>query len=76
MIMKVGRVCKKTRGKEAGRYCVIVERVDNHLVVVDGRDVERGKVNLKHLEPLPSVVDIEEGVKTQKVVKKLEKEGF
>jgi len=76
MIMKVGRVCRKTRGKEAGRYCVIVERVDNNLVVVDGRDVERGKVNLKHLEPLPSVVDIDEGAKTQKVVKKLEKEGF
>ncbi len=56
-IFDVGRVCVKIAGRDAGRKCVIVERVDSHFVVVDG-DVRRKKVNVKHLEPLETTVDL------------------
>ncbi len=56
-IFDVGRVCVKIAGRDAGRKCVVVERVDSQFVVVDG-DVRRKKVNVKHLEPLETTVDL------------------
>jgi len=56
-IFDVGRVCVKIAGRDAGRKCVVVERVDSHFVVVDG-NVRRKKVNVKHLEPLETTVEL------------------
>ena len=56
-IFDVGRMCVKIAGRDAGRKCVVVEKVDTQFVVVDG-DVRRKKVNTKHLEPLETTVDL------------------
>ena len=56
MISK-GRVCVKTAGREAGNICVVVAKVDDAYVLVEGL-VKRRKCNLKHLEPLPKTVKV------------------
>ena len=60
MILSVGRVCKKVKGRDAGNYCVVIGKLDGNSVLVDGKDVARKKVSIKHLEPLPLNVKIKE----------------
>jgi len=67
-LMDVGRVCRKTRGKNAGSYAVIVDKKDKHQVLVDGEDVKRCEVNIKHLEPTPYTIKIRKGAQTKSVV--------
>jgi len=56
-IYNVGRICVKLAGRDAGTRCVILEEVKDNLVLVDG-ETRRRKVNIKHLEPLSTVVKI------------------
>ncbi|HEX54774.1 MAG: 50S ribosomal protein L14e [Candidatus Altiarchaeales archaeon] len=74
MIMKVGRVCRLVRGKYAGEYCVIVERLDKNFVVVDGDKIKRKKVNILHLEPLPDVIKIKKTYSSEKIKNLFRKE--
>jgi len=55
----VGRLCLKIAGRDAGKKCVIIENVDDSFVFVDGA-TRRKKVNVKHLEPLNTVLEIKE----------------
>jgi len=61
-MLDVGRVCVKTAGREAGKYCVIVKNVDLNFVMVTGPQeltkVKRRKCNIAHLEPLPQTFKI------------------
>lgn len=76
MILEVGRVCRKVKGREAGRYCVVVEKPEKGSVLVDGREIRRKKTSIRQLEPLPVVLKLKKDAKTADVVKALEKEGF
>jgi len=76
MILTIGRVCRKTRGRDAGSYCVVVDKGDKNKVMIDGRNIRRKKVSIKHLEPLPLVLKIKKGAEKDEVTKALEKEGF
>lgn len=67
----------KVRGKDAGKYCVILDKGSKNLVEVAGKGIKKGKVNASHLEPLPKVLkNIKKNSKKETIVKKLEKEGF
>ena len=78
MIMDIGRVCKTVKGRDMGKYCVVVDAIDkksdSNLVLIDGKDIRRRKVNIMHLEPLPLILDISKGDDTAKVIKALETE--
>lgn len=76
MIIEVGRVCRKTTGKDAGKYCVIVEKIDDNYVMTEGVAQKRKKTNIKHLEPLPKVLDIKKGASLDEVKKKLKEENL
>lgn len=69
-MIDIGRVCIKVRGREAGRYCVVVDVIDDKFVIIDG-DVRRKRVNIRHLEPTPIVLDIKKGAGTEEVVMKM-----
>lgn len=56
-LFKVGRLCIKLAGRDAGKKCVVVETLDDVYVIIDGATRKR-KVNVKHLEPLNQVIDI------------------
>lgn len=75
-VIELGRICIKTHGREAGKKCVVVERIDKNFVVVTGpkdiTGVRRRRVNVDHLEPTKKKVDIKSGVDDKAVSKTLE----
>ena len=70
-LLHIGRVCKKTKGKEKGKNVVIVDIIDENYALVDGPEVKRRRCNLGHLEPLDKIVDIKKGASHEEVVKAL-----
>lgn len=78
-MIEIGRVCVKTSGREAGKYCVVVKKIDREFVLITGpRDltgVKRRRCNIRHLEPLPFKLKIKEEESDENVLKELEKEG-
>ncbi|MBI4151448.1 50S ribosomal protein L14e [Candidatus Woesearchaeota archaeon] len=74
-IFDTGRLCLKIAGRDAGRRCVVVEKIDSSFVVVDG-DVRRRKVNVKHLEPLDTTLEIAEKASSANVKDVFSKHGF
>ncbi|MEM1629634.1 MAG: 50S ribosomal protein L14e [Saccharolobus sp.] len=78
--IEIGRICVKTRGREAGRKCVIVDIVDDNFVLVTGpkdvTGVKRRRVNITHIEPTDKKIDIQKGASDEEVKKKLEESGL
>ena len=61
-MLDVGRICMKIAGREAGCYCVIVDKIDDNFVLITGPKtvtrVKRRKCNIDHIEPTEHRVDI------------------
>lgn len=74
-MMETGRICLKIAGRDGNNPCVIIEKVDNTYVIVDGF-VRRKKVNMKHLEPTKVILKITNSITHAEIVKLLEKEGY
>ena len=79
-VIEVGRLCVKTRGREAGRKCVIVEIIDDNFVLITGpkdvSGVKRRRANINHIEVLPEKIDIQPGASDEEVKQALEKAGL
>jgi large subunit ribosomal protein L14e len=79
-LYEVGRTCVKVMGRETGSYCVIVELKDDNYVVVTGpkniSGVRRRICNVRHLEPLETILPISAGVKDADVEKALTEAGL
>ena len=79
-LYKTGRVCVKTMGREAGSLCVIVEKMEGNYVVITGpknlSGVRRRSCNIRHLEPLESVLRISSGADDATVEKAVESAGL
>jgi ribosomal protein L14E/L6E/L27E/ribosomal protein L34E len=73
-LLEVGRVCIKNSGREAGSYCVIVEKKDDNFVIIDGQ-VKRRRCNIDHLIALDKKLDIKKGAATAEVIKGLKEMG-
>ena len=56
-MIQIGRLCLKTTGRDAGLHCVILTEIKDNHVLIDG-ETRRRKCNIKHLEPLPTIVKI------------------
>ncbi len=54
-LLDVGRVCRKTSGKNAGEFCVIVGK-DKDGFIVAGADDKTQSMSWKHLEPTHIIV--------------------
>lgn len=70
----------KTAGREAGKYCVVLKKVNDAFVMVTGpkllTEVKRRKCNTEHLEPLPYVLEIKEDAAEEEVIAAYEKAGL
>ena len=79
-IIEVGRICVKTRGREAGKKCVIVDIIDENYVLVTGpkdvSGVKRRRVNILHLEPTDKKININKGASDEEVKKALTEAGL
>ncbi len=60
-VYDIGRIVVKTRGREAGKYAVIVEVIDKNYLLIDGTNVRRRRVNYNHVEPTTDVINLEKG---------------
>ncbi len=51
--IKIGRVCIKTRGRDAGEKCVVTKVIDENFVQVksEGRKGKERRCAIRHLEP-------------------------
>lgn len=56
-MLEIGRLCVKTAGRDATKYCVVVEEVDSNYVTIDGY-TRKKKVNKSHIEPLNKVLKV------------------
>jgi large subunit ribosomal protein L14e len=60
--LEVGRVCVKTAGREAGKYCVVLKKMDENFVLVTGpkelTGVKRRRCNVEQLESTPFILKI------------------
>lgn len=73
-MFEIGRICMKIAGRDAGKKCVIIDVVDEHFVMIDGQ-TRRRKCNIKHLEPLNQVVQVNENAPVPEVVRVLKEIG-
>jgi large subunit ribosomal protein L14e len=71
-MLEVGTVCMKISGREAGKYCVVLKKIDKSFVLVTGpkilTGVKRRKCNITHLEALPYKLEIKEDASDEEVV--------
>ena len=74
-MIDVGRVCMKIAGRDAGNLAVVVEKIDDNYVLIDG-NVRRKKCNVKHLEPMATVVDIKAKSDHVEVAEAMKKAGL
>ena len=74
--IEVGRVIVKTAGREATMKAVVVDLVDQNFVLISGGGVspiKRRRCNVKHIRPLPTMVDIKRGAKDEAIQEAIEK---
>ena len=74
-MFEVGRVCFKIAGRDSNCYCVIVQKIDDTYVLVDGQ-TRRKKVNVRHLEPTSMTFDIKANAEHNTVVAEFAKHGI
>lgn len=74
MTYEVGRVCVKLAGRDANQKCVVVEKIDDRTVLIDG-NTRRRNCNVMHLIATKDVVDIKEKASTGEVKEALSKLG-
>jgi large subunit ribosomal protein L14e len=79
-MFEVGRVCVKTAGREAGRYCIVITKAKENLVLVSGpkslTGVRRRKCNIDHLEPIMEKVKISADASDAEVAKAFDSAGL
>jgi large subunit ribosomal protein L14e len=66
--IEVGRVCIKTKGREAGKKAVVVD-MEKGFAVIDGEGIRRRKCNPRHLFPTGQKVSITKGAKHEDIIK-------
>jgi large subunit ribosomal protein L14e len=78
--LDIGRVCVKTAGRESGRYCVVLKKIDEQFVLITGpkilTGVKRRRCNIDHLEPTPHMLSIKEDASEKEVIEAYKKAGL
>jgi large subunit ribosomal protein L14e len=78
--LEVGRVVMKTAGREAGKYAVVLKKMDNAFVLISGpkllTGVKRRRCNINQLQPLQHVIEIKEEAGDEDIITAMEKSGL
>ena len=75
MVFEIGRVCVKLAGRDAGKKCVVIKKIDESFYLVDGQ-TRRRKVNKNHLEPIKQTIEIQEDATNAQVAQALTSAGI
>lgn len=77
---EIGRICVKTMGREAGSLCIVIEKKDESYVLVTGprqlSGVKRRNCNIRHLEPLETILTIAADADDEAIEKAIEEAGL
>jgi len=80
MALEVGRIVLKVAGREAGRYAVILRKIDDNFVLITGprplTGVKRRRCNVEHLEPTEHHIEVKQDATDLQVFKAWEKAGL
>ena len=71
-MIDVGRICYKIAGRESGRVAVVIDKINDNFVFIDGQ-VKRKKCNIIHLEPTDKVLKIKKNASHDEVISGLKK---
>jgi len=71
----VGRICYKIAGRDAGKIAVVVQKIDEKNVMIEG-DVRRRKCNINHLELTNKIVKVSENADKAAVAEALKAEDI
>lgn len=78
--IEVGRICIKTRGREAGKRCVVLDIIDRNYVLVTGpknvTGIRRRRANINHLKPTEDLIKIRRGASDEEVYKAIAEAGL
>ena len=74
-MLEIGRVCVKTAGRDSGKLAVVIKKLDDNHVMVDG-NVRRKKCGIAHLEPTKTKLEIKEEASTSDVFNAMKKAGL
>lgn len=66
MLFSIGRVCIKLAGRDAGKFCTVVQQLEDGYVLIDGQ-TRRKKCNVAHLEPTAKSVDLSANASSEDV---------
>ena len=58
-MFEVGQVCIKIAGRDSNNHCVVVKKLDDNFVLIDG-NVRRRKCSIKHLQPQKDKLELKE----------------
>ncbi len=79
-MIDVGRICMKTAGRESGKFCVILDVLEDGFVLVTGpkaaTTVKRRKCSIHHVEPTPETVKIKKNASDDEVLAEYKKAGL
>ena len=79
-LYETGRICVKVVGREAGSHCVVLEQKEANYVMITGpkhiTGVRRRLCNIRHLEPLETVLEISAGADDEAVEKAIADAGL
>ena len=79
-MIEVGRVCLKNTGREAGKYCVVLKKVNESFVSVTGprllTGVKRRRCNVDHLNSTEYKVEIKEDSNDEEIMAAMEKQSL
>ena len=75
----VGIVGTKTRGREVGKKCVIIDIINKNFVLITGpkalSGVKRRRVNMKHIQLTDDFLKISRSASDQEIMKTLKETG-
>ncbi len=74
-MIEVGRICVKTAGRDSNKYCIVLEKIDDNYVIIDG-ETRRRKVNIKHLEPTKKKAEVKKDTTKEQCIELIKKAGF
>ncbi len=79
-MLDIGRICLKNAGREAGRYCVIINKINENFVMITGpkqlTKVKRRRCNIVHLKPLEEKIKIKPDATDAEILKECAKTGI
>jgi large subunit ribosomal protein L14e len=69
VLMEIGQVCIKTKGREAGKMVAVLSKPKAGRVLVDGPKAKRKQCNVLHLFPVNEIIKVKEEESHEGVLK-------